>query len=108
MTTVQEKYFRVQIDGSKGDSHCTGKPGSPADCHQGHNSSDVPEVYELDAGILSNQVVFLQDAFQANPKSAPMIVFWQPSYEGQGYSVVASVKGKMQKVDENAIYFCAF
>ncbi|MBD2452195.1 hypothetical protein H6G76_34860 [Nostoc sp. FACHB-152] len=47
-------------------------------------------------------------AFQANAKSAPMIVFWQPSYEGQGYSVVASVKGKMQKVDEQAIYFCAF
>ncbi|MBW4458600.1 MAG: hypothetical protein KME55_41960 [Nostoc indistinguendum CM1-VF10] len=47
-------------------------------------------------------------AFQANAKSAPMIVFWQPSYEGQGYSVVASVKSKMQKVDENAIYFCAF
>jgi hypothetical protein len=47
-------------------------------------------------------------AFQANPKSAPMIVFWQPGYEGQAYSVVASVKGKMQKVDEKAIYFCAF
>ncbi|MBD0265527.1 MAG: hypothetical protein ICV78_23250 [Tolypothrix sp. Co-bin9] len=47
-------------------------------------------------------------AFQANAKSVPMIVFWQPGYEGQGYSVVASVKGKMQKVDENAIYFCAF
>ncbi|MDZ8140402.1 MAG: hypothetical protein RM049_34785 [Nostoc sp. DedQUE04] len=47
-------------------------------------------------------------AFQANPKSAPMIVFWQPGYEGQAYSVVASVKGKMQKVDDKAIYFCAF
>jgi hypothetical protein len=47
-------------------------------------------------------------AFQANAKSAPIIVFWQPGYEGQGYRVVASVKGKMQIVDENYVYFCAF
>ncbi|WP_100900199.1 hypothetical protein [Nostoc flagelliforme] len=47
-------------------------------------------------------------AFQANAKSAPMIVFWQPGYEGQAYSVLASVKGKMQEVDGNTIYFCAF
>jgi hypothetical protein len=47
-------------------------------------------------------------AFQANPKSAPMIVFWQPGYEGQAYSVLASVKGKMQEVDGSTIYFCGF
>jgi hypothetical protein len=46
--------------------------------------------------------------FQLNANQPPVIAFWQPGYEGNGFTVLASVKGKIQKIEAGSAYFCAF
>ncbi|HLO84079.1 MAG TPA: hypothetical protein VK203_03560, partial [Nostocaceae cyanobacterium] len=46
--------------------------------------------------------------FQLNANQPPVIAFWEPGYEGNGFTVLASVKGKIQKIEAGSAYFCAF
>jgi hypothetical protein len=47
-------------------------------------------------------------AFQLSANQPPVIVLWEPGYEGHGFSILASVKGKMQRINQGSVYFCAF
>lgn len=47
-------------------------------------------------------------AFQLNANQPPVIVFWHPAYEGHGFHILASNKGRVQRIDTGSVYYCAF
>lgn len=46
--------------------------------------------------------------FQLKPGVTPVTVFWQPGYEGSGFSILASDGRTMKEYEGGSLYFCAY